>query len=246
MPLLCEQCVQLRLGSRTLLAEQLQVLGSGTRFVLIRGIGRIPNVSGMWRAAQSFVVKRVLHANDTPHRIALGVGLATFIGFTPTMGLQTAIALGLAALFRANKAVCIPIVWITNPVTAVPIYGACWWLGAAILPGSGPTVEQAEVVNKLSELGGGFFANIFNAEFWSSMLHLMLELGAELWLGCSIVGSFCGVVLYFVTRWGVTAYRARHEARLRRKQERRQLRIAARKANPRRKMIAPAGESSSV
>ncbi|GJM25001.1 MAG: hypothetical protein DHS20C16_14160 [Phycisphaerae bacterium] len=205
-------------------------------------------MSGMWRSARSFVVKRVLHANDTPHRIALGVGLATFVGFTPTMGLQTAIALGLAALFRANKAVCIPIVWVTNPFTFVPIYGACWWLGAMILPGGDPAVGQAAVLDKLatSTSGSGFFANLFNAEFWSGLFSLMLELGGELWLGCIIVGVVSGLTMYFLTRWGVTTYRVKHEAHLKRKQERREQRRAARKANPHRKMIAPAGEPTSL
>lgn len=205
-------------------------------------------MSGMWRSARSFVVKRVLHANDTPHRIALGVGLATFVGFTPTMGLQTAIALGLAALFRANKAVCIPIVWVTNPLTFVPIYGACWWLGAMILPGSESLGGQAAVLEKLHafENGGGFFANFFNAEFWYGILHLMLELGGELWLGCTIVGAVGGLTMYFLTRWGVTTYRVKHEEHLKRKQQRREERRAARKANPRRKMIAPAGEPTSL
>jgi hypothetical protein len=201
----------------------------------------------MWQSARSFVFKRVLHANDTPHRIALGVGLATFVGFTPTMGVQTAIALGLAALFRANKAVCIPIVWVTNPLTFVPIYGACWWLGAIILPGSEPLASQAAVIEKLKafDSGGGFLANFFNAEFWYGILQLMLELGGELWLGCIIVGVFSGLTMYFLTRWGVTTYRVKHEANLKRKQERRDQRRAARKANPHRKLIAPAGEPTS-
>ncbi len=202
----------------------------------------------MWRSARSFVIKRVLHANDTPHRIALGVGLATFVGFTPTMGLQTAIALGLAALFRANKAVCIPIVWVTNPLTFVPIYGACWWLGAMILPGSNALAGQAAVIEKLKSFGdgGGFLANFFSADFWYSILQLMLELGGELWLGCIIVGLVGGLIMYFLTRWGVTTYRDKHEAHLKRKQERREQRRADRKANPRRKMIAPAGEPTSL
>ncbi len=205
-------------------------------------------MSGMWRSARSFVIKRVLHANDTPHRIALGVGLATFIGFTPTMGLQTAIALGLAALFRANKAVCIPVVWVTNPLTFVPIYGACWWLGAMILPGSAGSAGQAAVIDKLKALDnqGGFFAHIFSADFWYGIFQLMLELGAELWLGCIIVGTVGGLLMYFLTRWGVTTYRVKHEAHLERKRERREQRRAEREAKRSRKMIAPAGEPSSL
>ena len=80
----------------------------------------------IWRSARRFIFKRILHADDTPHRIALGVAISTFVGFSPIMGMQTVVSIALAALFRANKAVCLPFVWITNPVTFVPVYWSCW------------------------------------------------------------------------------------------------------------------------
>ena len=70
------------------------------------------------------------------------------IAFLPLVGFQTAIAIGLAALFRANKAVCVPIVWITNPLTLVPIYGGCLALGGWIL--ASPIQEpDAEAMAKM-------------------------------------------------------------------------------------------------
>ena len=38
-----------------------------------------------------------------------------------------------AWLFRANKAVGIPIVWVSNPATIVPIYYMCYWIGRTAL-----------------------------------------------------------------------------------------------------------------
>ena len=87
-------------------------------------------MSDIWRRTRRFLIVKVLHANDTPHRIALGIAIGVFIGLTPTVGLQMIIALALATALRANKVVCIPMVWITNPVTLVPIYSAWavrWW-----------------------------------------------------------------------------------------------------------------------
>ena len=79
-------------------------------------------VTAIWRKSRRFIVHRVLHADDTPHRIALGVAAGLFIGLTPTVGFQMVLAVALAAALRANKVVCIPMVWITNPFTIIPIY----------------------------------------------------------------------------------------------------------------------------
>ena len=66
-------------------------------------------MSRFWFKARKFLAQKVLHADDTPHEIALGAGIAMWVAFLPLIGLQTVIAVSLAALFRANKAICFPI-----------------------------------------------------------------------------------------------------------------------------------------
>ena len=83
--------------------------------------------------ARRILAHRVLHTDDSPHTIALGAGIAMFITFLPLVGIQTILSVGAATLLRANKAVCIPIVWITNVFTIVPIYGACLARGRFVL-----------------------------------------------------------------------------------------------------------------
>lgn len=185
-------------------------------------------MAGLWDSARKFMYRRVLHADDTPHRIALGVALATFVAFTPTVGIQTLLALGVAALFRANKAVCIPIVWITNPVTMGPIYAACWWLGAMLTPGPAK-VDFTAIEQRLREAAAsdaGWWSQIFSYEFWAGIFGLMLELGAELWIGCLVVGVFFGVVLYFVSYYGIIGYRRRRSQRMEHRLQRRRERLA--------------------
>ncbi len=186
----------------------------------------------IWRSARRFIYKRILHADDTPHRIALGVGISTFVGFSPTMGLQTVISIGLAALCRANKAVCLPFVWITNPVTFVPIYWSCWRLGAFVT-GSHSAAGEAEMMDKLNSFssgGGGVVGSIFSFEFWKGIGSTMLEMGIELWIGTTIVGLVSGVILYFVTKSVTITYRAKRQERMIHKHEKRRLRLSARKA----------------
>ena len=174
-------------------------------------------MKGAWRKTRYFVYKHVLHADDTPHRIALGAGLAMLVAFSPTIGFQTVIAIALAAVLRANKAVCVPIVWITNPVTALPIYGACWELGRALTmaPATG---NGANVAAILAELSGpanqGIWYRLLEAGFWARLLTIMFEFGMELWVGCLVVGIVAGVITYFAMRWGVTEYRQRRRVRM--------------------------------
>lgn len=155
----------------------------------------------------------MLHADDTPHRIALGVAIAMFVAFTPTIGLQMVLAVAIAAALRANKAVCIPIVWVTNPFTAVPIYSFCWMIGARLLNvGNGANIHAVvERMSAVATIPG--WSHLVQWSFWSSVLSLLLELSTELWLGCGIVGLVSGGVLYVLTRWGLTTYRRRRAGR---------------------------------
>ena len=206
---------------------------AGLRLAVGKKISRgTTAVSSVWRSTRKFIYKRILHADDTPHRIAFGVAIAVFIGFTPTMGLQTVIALGLAALLGANKAVTLPFVWITNPFTFGPIYWGCWRFGTALT--NSPSAAQAEeVMNKLhrySDEGIGLLQGLFRYEFWVDLFNMMVEIGVELWVGCTIVGLVSGTVMYLATKWTVEAYRARRHDRIMRRHERRLRRQAARAA----------------
>ena len=57
----------------------------------------------LWQKVKDFVVYGVLHADDTPHRIALGVAIGIFVTFTPTLGFQMILVAVIATLLRANK-----------------------------------------------------------------------------------------------------------------------------------------------
>ncbi len=128
-----------------------------------------------------------------------------FVALLPLVGFQTLIAIGIAAIFRANKAVCVPIVWITNPATLVPIYWGCLRVGQFVLPAGGP--DRAEEIQRLSVLAAD--ASILDAEFWSSLYHVLIGLGEELWVGCLVVGITLAILTYFSVRWSVSVYRER-------------------------------------
>jgi len=77
--------------------------------------------------------KRFLKIRGEPREIALGFALGLFVGITPTMGVQTIIAVFFAALFKWTKISAAIGVWISNPLTAPVIYSITYLFGAGIM-----------------------------------------------------------------------------------------------------------------
>jgi len=168
----------------------------------------------VWRKIRDVIVYRILGVNDSPHRIALGVAIGFFVAWTPTLGFQMIIAVALASLLRGNRAVTIPVVWITNPITAVPLYYTNWCVGHAIRAGSldfDPAVR--ETLTKLVAGGGltSYVYNFLDVSFWRELGLLLAECGIDLWIGSVLLGLTLGAISYPLCRWAVRAYRrARH------------------------------------
>lgn len=154
-------------------------------------------MSTFWFRARGFLAHKVLHTDDSPQAIALGAAIAVLVTFLPLIGVQTVIAVGLAAMVRANKAICVPIVWITNPFTMVPIYGTCLALGRWVTsspqdPATGGLGSPLEAKQSVS---------VLEVASW------LLDMGREMWIGCIIVGLVLAVASYFLVWWGVVGYR---------------------------------------
>jgi uncharacterized protein (DUF2062 family) len=149
------------------------------------------------------VLHHILHVDDPPHQLALGVALGIFMAFTPTVGLQTVFVLLFAWLLKANKVVGLPLVWITNPATIVPIYYTCYVIGRAILghPGVGN-----QFWSELSQRPEGW---------WNTVTFLwkrLMEIAEPLWVGCILVSTIAGVVSYAVVYVAIRWYRAKRRS----------------------------------
>ena len=62
-----------------------------------------------------------------------GLSLGLFVAFTPTIPFQMLLCTIGAILFHVNLPVSLVACWITNPLTALPIYASAYWLGANLL-----------------------------------------------------------------------------------------------------------------
>ncbi len=181
-----------------------------------------------WQKFKRFIVLRVLHANDPPHALALGLAIGVFVAMTPTIGAQMVIAAAIAASFRANKILAMAAVWISNPATMVQIYYVNWRIGQYFVETGigveGESAVQAQITRIIESIGGmsNLFLHLLDKAFWSEVLRLVWALGIELWIGSFLVGFGCALPSYLIARWIITAYR-RHvpRPRFRRKTARR-------------------------
>ena len=110
------------------------------------------------------IITTVLHINDTPEAVALGVGLGIFIAMTPTVGLQMTLVLVIHTLFRANRLAGLVMVYISNPFTLVPIYWLDYMVGSVVLRHPLYSYEEfAERARLIRELA-------YRWEFWEVKL----------------------------------------------------------------------------
>ncbi|XZE52249.1 DUF2062 domain-containing protein [Planctomycetaceae bacterium SH139] len=147
-----------------------------------------------------FITHNLLHADDPPHRLALGVAIGMFFAFTPLIGVQMVLVVAAAWVFRANKAVGVPLVWISNPATFVPIFYPCYLIGNAIL---GWPLVSRQWWAALADPPVGFIEG--SRFYWARML----EIFAPLMLGSIAVALPLAIMSYLVTRTVIERYRAR-------------------------------------
>ena len=151
-----------------------------------------------------FIVK-ILELEDTPRRIAWGVALGTFIGMTPTVGLQMTIAVGVATLLRGNRLAAVAMVWISNPLTVVPIYWVDHIVGAAILRTE--MLSISDIARVLDFESTGLFSIFF--EFLANLGKLTWNVLPSMFLGGALLGVLLALPAYFLTLKAVHGYRAR-------------------------------------
>jgi len=139
------------------------------------------------------IYERFLRIRGRPREIALGLALGLFLGMTPSMGIQTAIAVFLAVLFKWNKFSAAIGVWITNPLTAPFIYSINYLIGVRLL-------EIKQGYSLPAEIGISRMSHI---------LHKAPEIFWALILGGVILGLPLAVAGYYFAYSATTRYQER-------------------------------------
>ncbi len=138
------------------------------------------------------IYAKLLMLDDTPHRISLGMAIGIFIAWTPTVGFQMMLAIPLAYLFRANRMASVIGVYLSNPLTFLPMYWLDYHLGAMLL-GNPLTFGEFREILMTDDW----------AQWWWGLLSVGIELTAAIWLGGLILGACFGVLAYIGTNWVV-------------------------------------------
>lgn len=121
-----------------------------------------------------------LHAPNLWHLNRRSVSRAFAVGlwamYTPPLPWQQVIAAVLAIYFNANLPIAVALVWITNPLTWLPMYYFAYEVGARVLGSTDFSFAQ--------------FSELFSIE-------KVMELGTPFLLGCFILMNLGAVLGYF-------------------------------------------------
>jgi hypothetical protein len=124
---------------------------------------------------------RLIRLRDNPKVIATGLAIGVFAGSFPFFGMQTFIAIALAAILRASKVAAAAATWISNPITYVPFYVFNYKVGKFVLG-----VEEPLAFN-------------LDLESFTSFRELGAKFAITLLTGSFIVGVILSVITYFTS-----------------------------------------------
>lgn len=150
----------------------------------------------------------VLQLHDTPEAIAWGTAIGLMIAFSPTFGFQMLLCIVCSLVFRMNRLMALAVVQITNFVTAMPIYYACYRVGSLMLwrHPRGYAAFKQQVRNVTAAEGTLFeHLNLALGGAWSLAKEVMLPMT----LGGLLVGLVCAIPGWYFTRWFVVHHRAK-------------------------------------
>ena len=174
------------------------------------GAGPDDRSPAKWHGLRVFL-SWLVRLRGSPEAIALGVATGTFVAFTPTIGIQTFLALVLATLVGGNRPACLAPVWITNPVTIPPIFAFTYWLGSHFGSGPPPGAVARMLGETVKRLGAGDYLGMHEEILVFAALGR--DVFVPLWIGGAIVGGVAAAVAYGLTLRAVHGFRSRRRHR---------------------------------
>ncbi|HVV94370.1 MAG TPA: DUF2062 domain-containing protein [Hyphomicrobiales bacterium] len=147
-----------------------------------------------FRRAILYRAKRLARVAASPHAVAAGAAAGAFAAFSPFFGFHYIIAATLAFVSRGSIIASAILTTAANPLTLPLFWTLSFWVGHLLLGGS----EKFDAAKLLSEHSTKALMAVFK----------------PLVFGSVIVGAVVAIVVYFLVRRGVVAYRTRRRHRL--------------------------------
>ena len=139
-------------------------------------------------------LRKLVEEDNSAYSIAMGSALGIFIAFLPIVGFQIIPALFLSVRFRVNKLAAMAAVWITNPITIIPVYLFNFWIGNQILP------EKYSVNLEIIK------ENFKDGITWKELISIGLDGFMTLLTGSLIVSTVTSIITYYFVRKVVIFY----------------------------------------
>lgn len=159
----------------------------------------------VWQLTKSALerwTEKLLHVHDTPERTATAFALGVVVGFSPFLGLHTAIGLALAFAFNLNRVAVVVGVYLLLPWFIGPYYAAATALGAWITGARMPPdfVMRIETIWHLQSWWVRF----------KELGEMLRPLLPAYLLGSSILAVILGIVAYGTSLAFIRARRRLH------------------------------------
>ncbi len=147
-----------------------------------------------WWATPRRLIRRLLSLDDTPHAIALGTAIGMFIGLTPTVGIQMIIVLLFAVatrrLFHFNRAAGLITVYVSNPITMLPMYAGFYITGRLFVAAPLTSIDFQQR-----------FEATLEGDWTEPLRFLFTEVGWPMLLGSLLIASVGSAITYPVVHY---------------------------------------------
>ncbi len=146
-----------------------------------------------------FLFAKLFKINDTPQKVALGVGLGVFAGLIPGTG--PIAALFMAFVFRANRAAALFGSMFTNTWLSLATFILAIKAGSLVLKVDWQKVQQQ--------------AQVLSRDFsWAKLFKLsFLDVLLPVFTGYLIIGLFLGTLCYLITLFVIRINSRRNKIR---------------------------------
>jgi uncharacterized protein (DUF2062 family) len=128
----------------------------------------------------------VVNIRDTPEANARGLAIGFFFGVSLLWGLQMVLAVFVSHLLRGNKVLAAAMTIVSNPLTNLPLYGVCYFVGHLVVggPDQFPGLERLASLDGVVALGPRFIvAMLVGTTLVGAAGAAVVYLGAERILG---------------------------------------------------------------
>ena len=150
-------------------------------------------------------LRDIVKQKAPPHKIALGLALGIFVGFLPIMGIQMVVVSLIAIPLRANLKGALVGVWMSNPLTFIPLYYGNYLFGRLFV--STQAVGWKEFAGTITQASDWSWTTIRSS--LANLVNMGTDILLPLWVGSVILAVLFSIPVYIFTYRFVVTYRAR-------------------------------------